>query len=622
VTSDQDDDDSRGEPPAAKAPWDQPDQLVTSQDLFGDLVDEAPAEAPAAAPQEAVRAPIRVRLSEPIADEKGMRLREAPSPPSPEQIALVLDAIDDGTSRPAGEAAPSELSKPDLPAEAASSPQAAVAREAEDLLARIGPAEQPPPVAAPEGPSLDGEAEALLGRIGPAPSEPGELGFVQEGLAASSGAEAPPVDSPGVQAALADEAHEWFKAAAEAAGLEAESEGLDLAAVAEEAIDSVTPPVRELPEDRGPRRRRLGPPLDAFGPYVLLERLASGGMAEVFRAKRAGVEGFEKVVAVKRILPHLSDNREFVTMFVDEAKMVAGLSHPNIVQIFDLGRIETSYYIAMEYVHGRDLRTIIKRARERGTPTPIPLALFVTGRVCLALESAHRKKDERGRPLLIVHRDVSPQNILVSFEGDVKLADFGIARAASKAPTTDRGALRGKLLYMSPEHAWGRPIDRRADLYSLGVVLYELLTDQKPLAADPARSVLDVVREARVIPPSSVNPEIPAAVERIVLRALAREPEDRYQHASEMMGEIDGVLRSPPSPSSADLGRFVSGLFEEWEREDAVPDESASPPQSADREESFDIEFDGASSESRGAAPAEPSPEEVVEEFFKRAGME
>ena len=265
-------------------------------------------------------------------------------------------------------------------------------------------------------------------------------------------------------------------------------------------------------------------------------------------------------------------------MFVDEAKMVAGLSHPNIVQIFDLGRIETSYYIAMEYVHGRDLRTIVKRARERGTPAPIPLALFVTSRVCLALEYAHRKKDERGRPMLIVHRDVSPQNILISFEGDVKLADFGIAKAASKAPTTDRGALRGKLLYMSPEHAWGRPIDRSADLFSLGVVLYELLTDQKPLAADPARSVLDVVREARVIPPSSVNPEVPAAVERIVLRALAREPEDRYQDASEMLSEIDGVLRNPPSPSSADLGRFVSGLFDEWEREDAVPDEAASPP--------------------------------------------
>jgi eukaryotic-like serine/threonine-protein kinase len=223
--------------------------------------------------------------------------------------------------------------------------------------------------------------------------------------------------------------------------------------------------------------------------------------------------------------------------------------------------------------------------------------------------------------MLIVHRDVSPQNILVSFEGDVKLADFGIARAAAKAPTTDRGALRGKLLYMSPEHAWGRPIDRRADLYSLGVVLYELLTDQKPLAADPARSVLEVVREARVIPPSRVNPEVSTEVERIVLKALAREPEERYQEAGEMLRDIEGVLRAPLPPSSADLARFVSGLFEEWEREDAVPDEAAAPPAAA-REEGFDIEFEAPSSEAKGSAAAEPSPDEVVEEFFKRAGME
>ena len=203
-------------------------------------------------------------------------------------------------------------------------------------------------------------------------------------------------------------------------------------------------------------------------------------MAEVFKAKRSGVEGFEKIVAMKRILPHLSDNKEFVDMFVDEAKMVAGLTHPNIVQIFDLGRIDTSYYIAMEYVHGRDLRTILRRAKEKGLRMPLDLCLRIVSQVCSALEYAHRKKDERGRPMEIVHRDVSPQNILISFEGEVKLTDFGIAKAATKASTTDRGALRGKLLYMSPEQAWGRPMDRRSDVFSLGIVLYEMMTDKKP----------------------------------------------------------------------------------------------------------------------------------------------
>ena len=221
-------------------------------------------------------------------------------------------------------------------------------------------------------------------------------------------------------------------------------------------------------------------------------------MAEVFKAKRTGVEGFEKVVAVKRILPHLSDNKEFVDMFIDEAKMVAGLAHPNIVQISDLGKLEKSYYIAMEYVHGRDLRSILRRAKERGLRLPLDLTVLIVSKVCSALEFAHRKKDERGRPMLIVHRDISPQNILISFEGEVKLTDFGIAKAATKARITDAGALRGKLLYMTPEQAWGKPMDRRSDLFSLGIVFYEMVTDQKPFLGSSEMSILEMVRECRV----------------------------------------------------------------------------------------------------------------------------
>ena len=345
--------------------------------------------------------------------------------------------------------------------------------------------------------------------------------------------------------------------------------GLDLASVAEGAFD-------EKAEQPGTARARPAPaPVrepswrdDHFGPYELVDRVAIGGMAEVFKAKRAGVQGFEKIVALKRILPHLSDNKEFLDMFVDEAKMVAGLNHPNIVQIFDLGEIDESYYIAMEYVHGRDLRTIMKRAREKGLRLPLDLGLRVVSQVCAALEYAHRKKDERGRPMEIVHRDVSPQNILISFEGDVKLVDFGIAKAATKASNTDRGALRGKLLYMSPEQAWGRPIDRRSDVFSLGIVLYEMVTETKPfLGAGSEISILELVRQCVITPAREVNPRVPEALDRVIMKALARDPDERYQDAAQMQRSLERFLRERPPVTARDLARFLELLFDRSERE-------------------------------------------------------
>jgi len=301
-------------------------------------------------------------------------------------------------------------------------------------------------------------------------------------------------------------------------------------------------------------------------------------MAEVFKAKRSGVEGFEKVVAVKRILPHLSDNKEFVDMFVDEAKMVAGLTHPNIVQIFDLGRIDKSYYIAMEYVQGRDLRSILRRARERGSHVPLELCALIASRVCSALEYAHRKKDDHGQPMMTVHRDISPQNILISFEGDVKLTDFGIAKAASKATVTEAGALRGKLLYMSPEQAWGKPMDRRSDLFSLGIVFYEMVTDHKPFLGSSEVSILETVRECKVAPPSRLNREVPPSLERVVMKALDRDPERRYQDAAEMYRDLEAVLHeTPPPPTAATLAHFMETLYEPPEREATVVDEAHEP---------------------------------------------
>lgn len=350
---------------------------------------------------------------------------------------------------------------------------------------------------------------------------------------------------------------------------------VDLASVAESGLDEHEQggtPSEPAPAPASGRDRSWRD--EDFGPYQLLDRIAVGGMAEVFKAKRSGVEGFEKVVALKRILPHLSENKEFLDMFVDEAKMVAGLTHPNIVQIFDLGRIESSYYIAMEYVHGRDLRTTIRRAREKGLRLPLDLSLRVVSQVCSALEYAHRKKDARGRPMEIVHRDVSPQNILITFEGNLKLADFGIAKAATKASTTDRGALRGKLLYMSPEQAWGRPIDRRSDIFSLGIVLYEMITEQKPfVGVGSEMTILELVRKCVITPPREVNPRVPEALDRVVMKALARNPDERYQDAGEMQRGIEKILRERPPVTARDLARFLELLYDREEREENSADE-------------------------------------------------
>jgi len=357
--------------------------------------------------------------------------------------------------------------------------------------------------------------------------------------------------------------------------------GVDLAAVAERAFDE--PPGeadQRVLEDSAPPGRAGSWRDDSLGPYRLLDRVAVGGMAEVFKAKRSGVEGFEKVVALKRILPHLSENKEFLTMFVDEAKMVAGLTHPNIVQIFDLGKIDSSYYIAMEYVHGHDLRSIVKRTRNKGLRMPLDLSLRVVSQVCSALEYAHRKKDERGQPMEIVHRDVSPQNILIAFEGDVKLADFGIAKAATKASKTERGALRGKLLYMSPEQAWGRAIDHRSDVFSLGLVLYEMVSEHKPFAgADSEATILELVRKCVITPPRQVNSRVPEALDRVIMKALARNPEERYQDAGQMQRGIEKILRERPPVTTRDLARFLELLYDKEEREGseaAGADESGS----------------------------------------------
>jgi TonB family protein len=300
---------------------------------------------------------------------------------------------------------------------------------------------------------------------------------------------------------------------------------------------------------------------ETFGAYTLLDRVALGGMAEVWKARMEGVEGFRKTVAIKKILPHLTDSVDFVTMFIDEAKLAAQLNHPNIIHIYDLGKLGEDYYIAMEYVEGKDLRSILNTARKQNQPLPAGLALLIAARLASALDYAHRKRDFDNRELGLVHRDVSPQNVLISYEGDIKLCDFGIVKAVAKASKTQMGALKGKLQYMSPEQAWGRVVDGRSDIFSLGSVLFEMLTGRRLFAGESEISVLEAVRECRIQSAREVEPGISDAVDAIVRRALAKDPDDRYQTAGEMQKEIEAVLYNfKPNPNQGELAAFMHRL--------------------------------------------------------------
>jgi serine/threonine protein kinase len=279
-----------------------------------------------------------------------------------------------------------------------------------------------------------------------------------------------------------------------------------------------------------------------FGKYVLLKRIAIGGMAEVFRAKAFGAEGFEKFAAVKRMLPHLSSDSLFVDMFINEAKLAAKLNHANIAQIYDFGCIDKQYFISMEYVRGKDIADIIRRLRENNLFAPIELACHLFIQVLNGLDYAHRQKDSLGNPLNLIHRDVSPHNILVSYEGEVKIVDFGIAKATSSTVHTTGGVLKGKYSYMSPEQARGSPLDHRTDIFSLGICLYELLTLTKMFHGESDLSILEKVRETEFIRPSNLNSDISSELEDIIMKALAKDPNDRWESASQWRDALEQYL--------------------------------------------------------------------------------
>ncbi len=309
-----------------------------------------------------------------------------------------------------------------------------------------------------------------------------------------------------------------------------------------------------------------------FGNYLLMERIAIGGMAELFKARQNGLEGFRRILAIKRILPHLAANQDFVTMFIDEAKLAAQLSHPNIGHIYDLGKLEDSYFIAMEYVDGKDLRAILKAIDQKEARMPFRVAAYVTQKLCSALSYAHSAKDMDGKRMDLVHRDVSPQNIIISTTGEVKLVDFGIAKAASKASHTQTGALKGKLLYMSPEQAWGKTIDLRADIFALGVVMWEMLTGRKLFYGDSEMSILEKVREAVVESPRSIREDIPEELERIVLKALEKDPSKRYRDCQAMQADIERFCYAEweTLPSAYDAAAFLNAFFPDVYKKDIL----------------------------------------------------
>jgi serine/threonine protein kinase len=280
-----------------------------------------------------------------------------------------------------------------------------------------------------------------------------------------------------------------------------------------------------------------------FGPYLVYERLGVGGMATVHRALERGIEGFERIVALKRLLPHLALDATFIKSFVREAKLASVLNHVNIVQMFELGRVGTQYFISMEYIDGRDIRQILRHARRVSGPPPIHVTVGLLLQLCEALDYAHHKVDDAGHPMGLVHRDVSPSNVLVTHAGQVKVIDFGIAKAQSAQLRTQTGRVKGKLAYMAPEALAGKDLDARSDLFAAGVIAHELLTARPLFASKNEYQTLMKVQRGEVAPPSTFNPACPPELDAIVLRALARDPDDRFAGAGELREQLHALRK-------------------------------------------------------------------------------
>jgi eukaryotic-like serine/threonine-protein kinase len=301
--------------------------------------------------------------------------------------------------------------------------------------------------------------------------------------------------------------------------------------------------------------------------YRVIEKLASGGMAEVFRAESAGLEGFKKQVAIKRVLPHLSEKKKFISMFLDEARLSAHLSHSNCVQVFDIGVGDNAYFIVMEYVDGADLKAVLETLKKQGRPLAIEEAVFIAIKICEGLCYAHELMDSEGRPFGVVHRDVSPPNVLMTKYGEIKIVDFGLAKASSQLEKSEPGIIKGKFSYLSPEAALGKEVDHRTDIFAVGIILWEMLAGRRLFLGDTDFATVKLVQQAAVPPMSQVNPKVPPDLDRIIQKALARDPVQRYQSARELALSLNDFLyRYGKSVGSFKIATLVQSTVRDKQR--------------------------------------------------------
>jgi eukaryotic-like serine/threonine-protein kinase len=347
--------------------------------------------------------------------------------------------------------------------------------------------------------------------------------------------------------------------------------------------------------------------------YTISERVDAGGMAEVFRGVAHSLQGFKKNVAIKRILPNLTKNKKFVSMFLDEAKLSLYLQHANIVQVFDIGVADNSYFLVMEFVDGCNLKQLLERVKQRGRNVEIAHAIYLMVECCKALNYAHHLENpEDAEPLQIVHRDISPPNILISKMGEVKLVDFGLAKASSQLEATDPGVVKGKFSYLSPEAAMGLEVDRRADIFAIGILLWEMFTGRRLFYGDTDYQTVELVRQARVPSIAALNPEIEPELEAIVRKSLARDPAQRYREAADLGDALAQYLFSRRMKVTArDIAELVKDTqIEEKRRRSLDPQESIIDALIKDEMAKITSLVDGESpamQEAQGAASLDPS---------------
>jgi serine/threonine-protein kinase len=314
----------------------------------------------------------------------------------------------------------------------------------------------------------------------------------------------------------------------------------------------------------GPMAAAPSEPVRQFGKYFLVRKLAEGGMAEIFLAKLVGEQGFERDVVIKRMLKHLSAVNDFVNMFLDEAKLAARLVHPNVIQINELGLADGCYFICMEYLPGEDFSTVIRTAGRKREYVPLAVVARVMADAAHGLAYAHDFTDAVGKPLGIVHRDISPSNIYATYQGLVKVLDFGIAKAESRLTNTSAGVVKGKYMYMAPEQARGVPVDRRADVFSLGVSLYEAVTHYRPFSRENDLAILNAVLKCDFKSPRELRKDLPGELEAIILKAMGAKPEDRYPSALAMAEDLERFIGSVSTASGTmQVGAYLRSLFGE-----------------------------------------------------------